>query len=75
MKISEGNKGKIISADQIKILIERNKGNKYGRHKDRWPHEKGSRCQCDECKSKWREYYKNHNKNYLKTYMRKLKCA
>lgn len=65
--------GKTASLETKKLLSERS----TNRDRDKWPHEKGSRCDCKECKVKWRvrdkqhmREWRNENRDAYNAYMR-----
>lgn len=71
LKISKGVKGIIKSEkwqNNIKqAILSSNKVFKNKRNVDKWPHEKGKRCKCDECREKIKFYMRENyfNKKVL----------
>lgn len=58
IKIGNGNRGKIVTIE-TKIKM---KASSTSRNINKWPHEKGNRCPCNECKNKRSEYNREYKK-------------
>lgn len=57
-KLSESKKGKKLSEEHRKKISE------GGKEKNKWPHENGNKCKCQECRDKMNEYYRGKYKEY-----------
>lgn len=59
-KMSERMMGNTYNKGRKYSDIEKIEVAKRPRKFDKWPHELGSKCKCEECKQKWRDYWKSN---------------
>ena len=85
-KISEGNKGNVISQEhknavskahkdkklskEVKAKMSKSKiGNQSSRKSNKWPCPDGWKCKCENCREKYREYWRNRSENKSKRHI------
>lgn len=73
LKIAIKQTGKIASKETRQLQSK----NSANRNKEKWPHELGAKCKCEECKTKWKTRDRTHmqewrasNREAYNSYMR-----